>query len=379
MHRGAPLVGGLSGGHRAQRDPEDHRECAGELADRRGVTERQVFRGHARAHKKLAQAVVGPSQRELIEAKGVPVLPLPEYDLGRPEKLKIALVSGIARGLYTEGDVVVVLQPAEETGQGALQVLETGVLDNVAAIFGGHVDRRFEVGQVVADQGPLAASADTFEIEIVGAGAHAARPHESRDPIVAAAAVVTALQTIVARRLNPATPGVVTVGTIRAGTATNVIPERATLSGTVRAVEPVSRELMLGEVARIARDVAAAYGAEARGALDRGTPPFLWAFSTWPGKTLRTTWSEYPGAFFASVRGSPEVPSFPRTRLLSILQRKVSSWVRRYSHSARVSHRPRSLLAKLPRTEHAARRYVDRASEDRRGSLCWKGVLLLSH
>jgi DNA integrity scanning protein DisA with diadenylate cyclase activity len=69
----------------------------------------EVFRGHARARKKLAQAVVGPSQRELIEAKGVPVLPLPEYDLGRPEKLKIALVSGIARGLYKEGDVVVSL------------------------------------------------------------------------------------------------------------------------------------------------------------------------------------------------------------------------------------------------------------------------------
>jgi amidohydrolase len=174
-----------------------------------------------------------------------------------------------------EGDVVVVLQPAEETGQGALQILESGVLDNVAAIFGGHVDRRFEVGQVVADEGPLAASADTFEIEIVGAGAHAARPHESRDPIVAAAAVVTALQTIVARRLNPATPGVVTIGTIRAGTAANVIPERAILSGTVRAVEPVSRELMLGEVGRIARDVAAAYGVEARVALDRGTPPIV--------------------------------------------------------------------------------------------------------
>jgi len=69
----------------------------------------EVFRGHGRARKKLAQAVVGPSQRELIEAKGVPVLPLPEYDLGRPEKLKIALVSGIARGLYKEGDVVVSL------------------------------------------------------------------------------------------------------------------------------------------------------------------------------------------------------------------------------------------------------------------------------
>jgi amidohydrolase len=174
-----------------------------------------------------------------------------------------------------EGDVVVVLQPAEETGQGALRILESGALDDVAAIFGGHVDRRFEVGQVVADEGPLAASADMFEIEIIGSGAHAARPHESRDPIVAAAAVVTALQTIVARRLNPATPGVVTIGTIRAGSAPNVIPERATLSGTVRAVEPLSRELLLGEVVRMAREVASGYGVEARVSVDRGTPPIV--------------------------------------------------------------------------------------------------------
>jgi diadenylate cyclase len=67
----------------------------------------ESFRGKPRARKKLVQAVVGLSQREVIEAAGIPVLPLPDYDLGRPEKLKIALVSGIARGLYKEGDVVV--------------------------------------------------------------------------------------------------------------------------------------------------------------------------------------------------------------------------------------------------------------------------------
>lgn len=174
-----------------------------------------------------------------------------------------------------EGDVLVVLQPAEETGKGALAVLETGALDGVAAIFGGHVDRRFEVGQIVADEGPLAASADTFEIEVIGAGAHAARPHEARDPIVAAAAIVGALQTIVARRLNPATPGVVTIGTINAGTAPNVIPDRARLSGTVRAVEPVSREMMMSEVARIATEIGRSYGVDVRVELDMGTPPIV--------------------------------------------------------------------------------------------------------
>ncbi|MHB1863635.1 MAG: M20 metallopeptidase family protein, partial [Gemmatimonadaceae bacterium] len=126
-----------------------------------------------------------------------------------------------------------------------------------------------------ADAGPLAASADTFTIELTGQGAHAARPHESADPVVGAAALVAALQTIVSRRLNPATPGVVTVASIHAGTAPNVIPDRAVLGGTVRAVEPRSRELMLGEVRRMAESVAASYGLAARVELDRGTPPLV--------------------------------------------------------------------------------------------------------
>jgi hippurate hydrolase len=173
------------------------------------------------------------------------------------------------------GDVIVVLQPAEETGKGALAILESGALDGVSAIFGGHVDRRFPVGQVVADEGPLAASADVFEIELVGAGAHGARPHEARDPIVAMASIVSALQTIVSRRLNPATPGVVTIGTVRAGSAPNIIPERAHLSGTVRAVDPKSRDLMLGEVKRMSEEIASGLGVEARVTLERGTPPIV--------------------------------------------------------------------------------------------------------
>lgn len=173
------------------------------------------------------------------------------------------------------GDVVVVLQPAEETGHGAPAVIESGALDEVRAIFGGHVDRRFAVGQVVADEGPLAASADMFEIELVGQGAHAARPHESADPIVGLGALIGAMQTIVSRRLNPANPGVVTIGAVHAGIASNVIPDRATLKGTVRAVDAASRTLMLDEVRRLAESVAAAYRLTARVSLDLGTPPIV--------------------------------------------------------------------------------------------------------
>jgi amidohydrolase len=173
------------------------------------------------------------------------------------------------------GDVLIVLQPAEETGGGALAILESGALDGVAAIFGGHVDRRFAVGQVVADPGPLAASADTFEIVLHGQGAHAARPHEAADPIVGAGALIGALQTIVARRLNPASAGVVTVGSIHAGTASNVIPDRATLTGTIRAVDPAVRRLLHDEVRRISDGVAATYRLQAQVSLDLGTPPLV--------------------------------------------------------------------------------------------------------
>lgn len=173
------------------------------------------------------------------------------------------------------GDVLIVLQPAEETGKGAPAILESGALDDVRAIFGGHVDRRFAVGDVVADDGPLAASADTFEIELLGQGAHAARPHESADPIIGAGALIGALQTIVSRRLNPANPGVVTIGTVRAGTASNVIPDRAMLTGTVRAVDAPSRRLMLDEVKRIAEATASVHRLTAHVTLDLGTPPIV--------------------------------------------------------------------------------------------------------
>lgn len=173
------------------------------------------------------------------------------------------------------GDVLVVLQPAEEVGEGAKAILDTGALDDVKAIFGGHVDRRFTVGQVVADAGPLAASADTFEIELLGKGAHGARPHESADPIVGAAALITALQTIVARRIDPAAPAVVTVGSIHSGTASNIIPERAALTGTLRATTPETRAAIGNEVRRIAESVAESYRLTARVTVNLGTPPIV--------------------------------------------------------------------------------------------------------
>ncbi|HEX3867141.1 MAG TPA: M20 family metallopeptidase, partial [Gemmatimonadaceae bacterium] len=174
-----------------------------------------------------------------------------------------------------DGDVVVLLQPAEEVGQGARAMIDAGALDGVHAIFGAHVDRRFTVGQIVAQSGPLAASADLFEIELLGRGAHAARPHESADPIVCMAALIMALQTIVSRRVNPSSPAVVTVGTVSAGTAHNIIPDRATLRGTLRACDVATRDLLRREVEHLATNVAATHGLAARVTMSDGVPPVI--------------------------------------------------------------------------------------------------------
>ncbi len=174
-----------------------------------------------------------------------------------------------------EGDVLIVLQPAEELGLGAKAMMDSGRLDEVQMIFGAHVDRRFTVGQVVAQAGPLAASADEFEIVLMGRGAHGARPHESADPIVALAALVTAFQTIVSRRVNPASPAVVTIGTVSAGTASNVIPDRATLRGTLRATDVETRALLRTEVREIAAHIAAAHRVEAQVSFGAGLPPVV--------------------------------------------------------------------------------------------------------
>lgn len=173
------------------------------------------------------------------------------------------------------GEVRVILQPAEEVGQGAAAVIASGALDGVNTIFGAHVDRRFAVGEAVAQEGPLAASTDTFTIVLHGTGAHGARPQESADPIVGAAAVITALQTIVSRRLDPALPGVVTVGSIHSGIAPNVIPETVELTGTVRATTAESRALLTSEVTRIAAAVAATHRLRANVTMSEGTPPVV--------------------------------------------------------------------------------------------------------
>lgn len=166
-------------------------------------------------------------------------------------------------------------QPAEETGTGARSLCEAGALADVAAIFGGHVDNRYPAGALVVSAGAVNASTDAFRVTVKGRGGHGARPHETVDALVAAAALVTSLQTVVSREVDPADAAVLSVGTLRAGRATNVIAETAVLEGTLRALRPEVREQLKRSLARVATATAAAHGAVAEVELLEGTPPVV--------------------------------------------------------------------------------------------------------
>ncbi|HEX2738889.1 MAG TPA: M20 family metallopeptidase [Rubrobacter sp.] len=154
------------------------------------------------------------------------------------------------------GTVRFVFQPAEEGGGGGKVMVEEGVADDVSSIFALHLWPGLPFGKVATKAGPIMAAADAFEMEIKGSGGHGAMPHLAADAVVIAAHVVTALQTVVSREVDPVEPAVLTVGEIGAGTAFNIIPEKVRIGGTVRTLNAALRERMPGRIEEIARGVA---------------------------------------------------------------------------------------------------------------------------
>lgn len=185
----------------------------------------------------------------------------------------LAVAERLARVSPT-GTVKVAFQPAEEGGAGAAAMIRDGVMENPAVdvAIGIHLWSDLPTGTVAITPGPVFASVDNFTIEITGRGGHAAAPHQTVDPIVVAAEIVTALQTIVSRRRDPADPAVVTVTGIHAGTTHNVIPETARLVGTVRTYSADFRDRIPRLVEDLVTGIATAAGASAKVHYDRLYP-----------------------------------------------------------------------------------------------------------
>jgi hippurate hydrolase len=181
----------------------------------------------------------------------------------------------LAREPSLPAGVRLVFQPAEETAEGARAMIAAGVLDDVAMIFGGHVDISRRCGEIVAPAGPVNASTDEFMIEITGPGGHAARPHESVDPIVTASMLVSALQTIVSRQVAAQDAAVITVGRIEGGTAPNVLADRVRLEGTLRAQRPEVRASLIAALQEMTAAVGLAHGGEVTFRRGAGSPPVV--------------------------------------------------------------------------------------------------------
>ncbi|MGH7324456.1 MAG: M20 metallopeptidase family protein [Candidatus Rokuibacteriota bacterium] len=237
----------------------------------------------------LAGARPGPT---VLLRADMDALPMPE-ETGLPFASKVdgamhacghdahvAMLVGAARVLAARRDriagrIVFMFQPGEEGYHGARVMIEEGLLDGAArptGAFALHVSQSVPAGVVATRPGPMLASGDTFQILVRGRGGHASAPHECLDPIPIACEMVQAFQTLVTRRVNVFDPAVITVGRIEAGTTRNVIPETASLLGTIRSVSESTRTTVLAAVRRVAEGIAAAHGAEVSVELTRGYP-----------------------------------------------------------------------------------------------------------
>ena len=173
-----------------------------------------------------------------------------------------------------DGTVYLIFQPAEENEGGGRVMVEEGLFERFPAeqVFGLHNMPGVGVGEVAMRSGPAMAAFDIFELTVTGTGAHAAMPHRGIDPVMVAAQIVTALQTIVSRTIDPLESAVVTVTQVHAGDTWNVIPEQAVLRGTARSFQREIRDRIEADIARIAEGIAASFGARAELRYERRYP-----------------------------------------------------------------------------------------------------------
>jgi amidohydrolase len=224
----------------------------------------------------------GRPGRTVMLRADIDALPLTETDRGQPYMSvepgthhacghdgHIAILLTVAellsrRKTELPGNAVLVFQPAEERVGGAEGMLEDGALDpKPDACFGLHLWNELEVGRIDVRPGPVYASADSFAITLSSSGGHAAMPHQAPDPVVAAAQLVVALQTLVSRDTPPIEPAVLTIGSIHGGTAANIIPSRVELQGTLRVFDADLRQRLLSRMRELLDGVASTFHVKA--------------------------------------------------------------------------------------------------------------------
>jgi amidohydrolase len=193
-----------------------------------------------------------------------------------------AIALGVARLVVNgtfPGTVRFLFQPAEETSDkkglsGAARMIQDGAMEDVTAILALHVHASAPVGEIGLDAGPSSAGVDSFSATITGTGGHGAYPHRGVDPIHIAAHVILALNGIVSRRVDPFDPAVISLGSIHAGQASNVIPESVQLSGTIRYLTPEVQALIHSEIEQ-AFHVARTLGGDFSLRIRTGFPPVI--------------------------------------------------------------------------------------------------------
>jgi len=176
-----------------------------------------------------------------------------------------------------DGTVYLIFQPAEEGGAGAKRMMDDGLFERcpMQAVYGMHNWPGAPVGTFGVTPGPMMASSNEFEVIVRGKGAHAAQPHKGIDPIMVAVQIAQSWQTIVSRNKNPIDAGVLSITQIHAGSATNVIPDDATLIGTVRTFTIEVLDLLEQRMREVAAHTAAAFGAEVEFNFKRNYPPLI--------------------------------------------------------------------------------------------------------
>ncbi len=173
-----------------------------------------------------------------------------------------------------DGTAIVIFQPAEEGGAGGKAMVDDGMMDRFAVteVYGMHNFPGLPVGSFATRPGPLLAASDRVSIIIDGKGGHAAKPHECIDTVLVGAHIITALQSIVGRNVDPVDSGVVSICMFHAGHAGNVIPDRCELTGTARSLTPKVRDLLEKRIVEVAEGTAALFGAKATATYRRDYP-----------------------------------------------------------------------------------------------------------